>query len=540
MKGYEVIADVLADAGIEVLFGLVGEANMLLADAFVRRHRGRYVATPREDGAVQAALGYAHTGAGVGVATVTHGPGLTNAVTALTEAVRNRVPVVVLAGDTARSDKASLQDIDQAAVVAPTGAGFEDVRAVDQLVDDLHRAFRRAREERRPIVANLPVDLQDAETEAPTAAPAVPRSPRPSVLGDLDLALGVIASASRPLLLAGRGAVRAGAREVLLELAEVLGAPVATTLKAKGLFHGQPYDLGLFGTLSSDLTGRVIADADAVLAIGAGLNRYTAGHGGLLHGKAVVQVDDDAAAIARWSPVTASVVGDAQDVARTMTSWLRDAEHRPHPGMRTPELLAELTAWTPGSEFEDRSTADTVDLRTFTLALDQLLPAERNLVTDIGRYVMAPLRFLSVTDPEAAVAPLGFGAVGQGPGTAVGVAVARPHAPTVLAIGDGGLMMSLAELTTAVREGLDLIVVVYNDGSYAAEYHNFARLDLDPGLSLLQWPVLAPLAEAFGARAVTVTSLDDLPQVAAAIESRDRPLLLDVRVDPAVRIGFYD
>lgn len=540
MKGYEAIADVLANAGIAVLFGVIGEANMLLADAFVRRHRGRYVATPREDGAIQAALGYAHTGAGVGVATVTHGPGLTNTVTALTEAVRNRVPVVVLTGDTARADKASLQDIDQAAVVAPTGAGFEDVRAPDQLVDDLQWALRRANQERRPIVVNLPVDLQDAEVEPPAAAPAIPRSPRPAVASDLDRALGVIASASRPLLLAGRGAVRSDAREVLLELAEVLGAPVATTLKAKGLFHGRPYDLGLFGTLSSELTGRVIADADAVLAVGAGLNRYTTGHGGLLHGKAVVQVDDDPEAIARGFPVTASVVGDAREVAGTMTSWLQGAEHRPHPGLRTPALLTELADWTPASEFEDRSTADAVDLRTFTIALDELLPTDRNLVTDIGRYVMAPIRFLSVTDPAAAVAPLGFGAVGQGPGTAVGVALARPHAPTVLAIGDGGLMMSLAELTTAVREGLDLIVVVYNDGSYAAEYHNFTRLGLDPELSLLRWPPLAPLAEAFGARAVTVTSLDDLPRVAEAIETRDRPLLLDVRVDPAVRIGFYD
>lgn len=540
MKGYHAIAAVLADAGVEVLFGLIGEANMLLADAYVRQHGGRYIAAPREDGAVQAALGYAHAGRRVGVATVTHGPGLTNTVTALTEAARNQVPLLVLAGDTARDDKASLQDIDQAAVIAPTGAGWQDVRAGEQLVGDLRRALRRALEERRPIVVNLPVDLQEAEVDPPEPAAPVVTEPRPPAGAELDRALGVLASASRPLLLAGRGAVHADAGPDLIELAELLGAPLATTLKAKGLFQGQAFDLGLFGTLSSDLAGRVIADADAVLAVGAGLNRYTAGHGSLLRGKAVVQVDADPAAIGRWFPVDAHVVGDAREVARTMTAWLRQAEHRADAGLCTTELAEQLAAWTPGSEFEDRSGPDRVDLRTLTIALDELLPRDRNLVTDVGRYVMAPLRYLSVQQPEAAVAPLGFGAVGQGPGVAVGVALARPHAPTVLAIGDGGLMMSLAELTTAVREQLDLIVVVYNDRSYAAEYHNFTRLGLDPALSLLPWPQLAPLAEAFGARGVTVASLDDLTTVADAIVQRDRPLLLDVQVDPAVRIGFYD
>jgi acetolactate synthase-1/2/3 large subunit len=540
-KGHEVVARVLREHGIETLFGLIGEANMRLADDFVRIQGGRYVAAPREDGVVLAAFGHAHVTGEVGVGTVTHGPGLTNTVTALTEAARNRTPVVIVAGDTAAGAKGTLQDIDQAAVVAPTGAGFEQVRSADQLETDLRRALRRATDERRPIVVSIPVDLQEQDiVDDPTPWSRPPRiGPEEPSAEALDRALGVIASSRHPLLLAGRGAVLSGAKAELLALATRIGAPVATTLKAKDLFRGDPFDLGLFGTLSSELTGGAIAQSDCVIAFGAGLNRYTTAEGALLRGRAVVQVDDDPMRLGREQQVDAAVLGDARTVCERMLEWL-DGTDVGAGGLRTPALAEAIAAWDPRSEFEDQSRDGTVDLRTFIIELDRMLPRSRNVVTDVGRYVMAPLRFLHTDDPSAAVAPLGFGAVGHGIGTGVGVAVARPQAPTVVVVGDGGLMMSLAEFGTAVRSRLDLIVVALNDRSYAAEFHNFARLGMDPGLSMLDWSDLAPLGDALGGRGIRVTSLDDLPTVAAAIAERDCPLLIEVLVDPSVRIGFYD
>lgn len=538
MDAHRALAHHLRRLGVDHLFGLIGEANMFVADAFFATG-GTYVAHPREDGAVLAAMGYAYATDGLGVATVTHGPGLTNTVTALTEAARNHVPLLLLVGDTDPSVSGQLQDIDQHLVSLPTGCGFVPLRRADRLAEDLGDAVRRCLGDRRPVLLNLPVDVLAGN--AATDGPSLPVAPRPTTPDDdaLDAAVGVAASANRPLVLAGRGVVSAGARRPVLELAHRLGAPVATTLQAKGLFAGDDGDLGVLGTLASPLALDVAGDADCLLTFGASLNRYTTDQGTLLGGKKVVQVDTDPAAFDRWFPADVRVLGDAAAAATEMTRWLQQVDQPPS-GFRSPALTERIIDQDASKEFDDASTDITVDLRSATLALDTLLPWDRDVVTDVGRYVMAPLRFLSVTYPSSLFAPLGFGAVGMGLGTAIGVAVARPDTPTVAAIGDGGLMMSLAELHTAVRYDLDLIVVLYNDGSYSAEYHHFTHAGMDPGLSLLPWPDFAPLAEAMGCRAVTVRRLDDLKAAGRAIEERTTPLVIDLRIDPAIKIGFYD
>lgn len=538
MKTYEALARALADDHqVEVVFGIIGEANMMLVDTFVR-NGGSYINPPREDGAVLAAFGYAHSTGRLGVATVTHGPALTNTVTALTEATRNRVPMLLIAGDTAADSRRSIQDIDQQAVVIPSGAGFHRVRTPDAAVEDLALAVRRAFAESRPVVLDVPIDLQERDTEWEPSGYRTPPAQRVNADPDaLDRALGMLASARRPVVLAGRGAVHSGARSALLRLAELSGAALATTLKAKDWFRGEPYDLGICGTLGSELGQRMIAESDCIVAFGASLNQFTAA--AIPPTATIVHVDSSPDQIGAWTGVDAAVVGDARAVAESMVEMLSSTGGKPT-GMRTPELAAAIAAYDPRDEFADLSGDGTVDLRTFTIWLDGVLPPDRNLVTDIGRYVMAPLRFLHVPHPDAAISPLGFGSVGLGLGTAVGLAVARPDAPTVVGIGDGGFMMSLAEFNTAVRYGLDLIAVVYNDGSYSAEYHHFVEHDLDPGISLLDWPDFASVAESLGGSGVTVMSLDETDHVVEAIAERDRPLVIDVRVDPAKKIGFYD
>lgn len=539
MKLYEALGRSLADQGVETIFGLLGEANMMMVDAFVQAG-GRYVNPPREDGAVLAAFGYAHASGRLGVATVTHGPALTNTVTALTEAARNRVPLLLFAGDTAADVRMNPQDIDQSAVILPTGAGFQQLRTAETGLEDLATAIRRAWTEQRPIVLNAPADLQEREAASERPLPVGPVVQRPQPEPEaLDRALGVAASSRRPIILAGHGAVRSGARDELLRLAEAIGAPVATTLKAKDLFRGEPYDLGLFGSLSSGFTGQVISESDCILAFGAGLNEFTVAGGNLVDGKAVAHVDTDRARIGRWTPVDAAVVGDARSVASAMADSFDQLDAAPA-GFRSTELAERIAAWTPADEFDDASGGGTVDLRAFTIWLDGALPPNRNLVTDVGRYVAGPLTYLHVPHPDACLSPLGFGSVGVGLGAAIGMAVARPDGPTVIGVGDGGLMMSLSEFNTAVRYGLDLIAVVYNDGSYSAEYHHFAKRGMDTSLSMFEWPDLAALADALGGHGVTVTSMDDLDHVVDAIATRDRPLLIDARIDPTVRIGFYD
>lgn len=532
MIGHDAIAKAVVDQGIDTAFGVVGDANVFIVDSLVRNHGLRYVAAAHESSALQMALGYARVTGGLGVATVTHGPGLTNAITPLVEGVRSNTPMLLLCGDTAVVARHHLQKIGQRELVLATGAGFEPVRSGETIALDVAQAVRRAYAERRPIVLDIPYDLEFVDV-SPHAAPRA-EPPALAVAPDpvaLDRAVGIIASATRPLVLAGRGAVLSGARESLVRLAARLGAPVATTLMGRGLFEGDPFDLGIFGTLSTEVASEAIASADCIIAFGAGLNSMTTYDDSLLAGKRVVQCDLDPARLGLLSRVDAGVVGDAGRIADTIVAWLDDAEHKPS-GFRSPELEARLRQFDPAAQFVDRSTDSFVDPRTLTLRLDSLLPAGRTVVVDGGRYMLNALR-VPARDPMSFVTTTSFGSIGLGLGHAIGAATAKPDQPTVLLCGDGGFMMGcLVELNTAIQLGLDLTIVIYNDGSYGAEHIQFHTKNMDPALSLHRWPSFAAVASSMGATGVTVRNLGELDAAAAAVQARSGVVLIDVKLDP--------
>ncbi len=532
MKGHDAIAQALHDQGVDTCFGVVGDANVFIVDSMVRNHGVRYLAAAHESSAVQMAIGFARVTARVGVATVTHGPGLTNTITALVEGVRSNTPLLLVCGDTALVDRHHLQKIGQRELVLATGAGFEPIRAGATIAADVAQAMRRAQAERRPIVLDIAYDIEFEDVELEARAMVEPTAlglaPDPVAL---DRAVGIIASATRPLILAGRGAVLSGAGDALTRLATRLGAPVATTLMGNGLFRGDPFDLGIFGTLATTVASEVIASADCIVAFGAGLNDMTTYSGSLLAGKAVVHVDIDPSRIGLLSRVDAAVVGDATRVADTIVSWLDEAEHKPS-GSRSPELERRLRDFAPAGEFVDRSTDTTVDPRTLTLRLNALLPTPRTVVVDGGRYMLNALR-ITPSDPMAFVTSTSFGSIGLGLGHAIGAAVGRPDQTTVLLAGDGGFMMGgLVELNTAVQAGLDLIIVLYDDGSYGAEHIQFHNKNMDPSLSLQRWPAFADVAQAMGAVGVTVHNLDELALAAEAVAARHGVVLIDVKLDP--------
>ena len=199
MLFHEAIARALADQGVTTVFGVLGDANLYMMDSFQRRSGGHYYSACNENGAVLAANGYARTSGQLGVATVTHGPALTNTVTALAEGVRDRTPILLLAGDTPVADKTNLQNIPQREVVLASGAGFEQVRTPQTVAEDLATAIFRAHAESRPVVLNVPVDFQWEEIEYQPAPPRLidAQAVRPDPAA-LDAAVGIIASARRP------------------------------------------------------------------------------------------------------------------------------------------------------------------------------------------------------------------------------------------------------------------------------------------------------------------------------------------------------
>ncbi len=531
MHLHEAVARALCDLGVDTIFGVLGDANLFMMDSFTR-FGGRYVSVANEMAAVLAANGYAQVSGRLGVATVTHGPALTNTVTALYEAVKERTPLLVLAGDTAAVDRENFQRLAQREAVAPTGAGFEQVRAPFTAQDDLLTAVRRAHAERRPVVLNIPVDYQweSVDQVLLERLPVAPQATAPSPEA-MDAAVGAIASARRPVVLAGRGASNASSRAALLRLATRIGAPVATTLRGKDLFQGEPNDLGICGTLSNELASRVLSASDCIIAFGAGLNRLTTLDGALVSGKRLVHVDVDRASINLHTTASVGVVGDAAAVADELVRWLDEAE--------VPATAYAATAFAGGLSGPgdlpraDVSTNQTVDLVTALERIDAAFPADRTLVLDGGRFVFSAYTRLRVPHPTAYVHTVNFGSIGLGMGHAIGAAFGEPDRPVLLVTGDGGFMLGgITEFSTAVRHGQDLVVVVLNDGAYGAEHIQFRKRGLDPALATFAWPELGPVATALGGRGHTVRNLAELDAACAMLESRDRPVLIDIKIDP--------
>ncbi|MEV4670126.1 MULTISPECIES: thiamine pyrophosphate-binding protein [Actinomadura] len=533
MRVAEAVAGVLAAHGVSCLFGVLGDGNLPIVDVLVREHGADYVAAAREDGAVLMADGYARAGGRLGVATVTHGPALTNAVTALTEAARARTPLLLVAADTPPGDLRNPQAIDQEDVVGPTGAGVQWVHSAESAVADAVRAVRRAFTERRPIVLNVPTPLLDREAGHDPGTFREDRTPAPPPRAEeVARVAELLGKAECPVIVAGRGAMHA--RDELVALGARTGALLATTLKAKGFFTGEPFDIGVCGGFATTLGRELIRESDLLLAVGASLNSFTLDGGRMLAGNPVI-VHNDVRPEAFETPADLRVLGDAGALAAMLAETAE-----PKTGWRTDDIAKRLGDYVYGSEYPDGGDETGLDLHTVVAALERMVPRERTVVVEGGHAALSePSRGLSVPDPQGFVFPVNFGSIGLGLASAIGAATARPERVTLAVTGDGALMMNLAELDTAVRRGVRLVVVVMNDAAFGYEYHNMLHRGMDTGLSLIPRPDFAAVARAFGARAATVRTPGELDDLKGLIADPSGPVLVDARLTRAVRTRWF-
>ena len=534
----DVVGKTIASQGVQDAFGVIGSGNLIVTNALcsagARFHHSRH-----ECGAVCMADGYARVTGRVGVVSVHQGPGLTNTMTGLGEAAKSRTPVLVLAGETPAAALTSNFRIDQHDLVESVGAIADRVHSPKTAADDAQRAYHRALTERRPVVLMLPIDIQPQP-----AASTTPQQPPPPALQTPDPSAAVIreaadmhATAERPAIIAGRGAVLADAGAELERLGERIGAILATSAPANGLFAGLPYALGISGGFASPFAAELLPQADVVLVFGASANHWTTKHGAMINaGARVIQVDAEAKAIARNRPADVAVIGDARTTATKLIEALEQRGHEAT-GFRTPETQRQIASRRWRDEpYEDASTDEWIDPRTLSIAVNDALPANRAVAVDSGHFLGYPSMFLDVPDARAWVFPNGFQAVGLGLASALGAAIAEPNRPTVAAIGDGGAFMALAELETAVRLKLgNLLVLIYDDAAYGAEVHHFEPMGHDVALVRFPDADLAAIARAAGARAATIRNRDDVAVIEQwRVERSGHPLVLDAKVNPTI------
>ncbi|MFG1869186.1 thiamine pyrophosphate-binding protein [Micromonospora arborensis] len=533
MRVAEVVGRVLYEHGARYVFGVVGSGNFHVTNALVAAG-ARFVAAAHEGGAASMADAYARTSATVGLLSVHQGPGVTNALTGLTEAAKSRTPMVVLAPE-ATAPRSNFF-IDLPSLAASVGADFHRVRAA-HAAEDAGAAYRAAARGATVVLA-LPLEVQHTVTE-PWSGPVPAVAPTPAAAGQVEPLLAALQAARRPVFIAGRGA--RAAREPLIRLADACGALLAVSAAAKGLFTGNPWNLDVAGGFATPLAAELIGAADLVVAWGSTLNMWTTRHGELIPPSAVVvQVDHDPAAFGVNRPVDLTVAGEVSAVAEAVLGRLGTGPtgvvDAGTGGWRTPELAQRIRdhgRWR-AVPYRDEGGPATIDPRTLSAALDDLLPPDRTVVVDSGNFMGYPSMWLDVPDVAGFCFTQAFQSVGLGLASALGAAVARPDRLTVAAVGDGGFVMSATELVTAVRLALPLLVVIYDDAAYGAEVHHFGP-DGHP-LETVTFPEtdLAAIARGYGCDGLTVRTVDDLGPVRRWLAGpRTRPLVIDAKVSAA-------
>jgi thiamine pyrophosphate-dependent acetolactate synthase large subunit-like protein len=546
----QLVGRTLAELGVGHVFGVVGSGNFEVTNA-LRLAGVPFTAARHEGGAATMADAYARMSGRVGVVSTHQGCGLSNAVTGIGEAAKSRTPLIVLTADTQASAVRSNFKIDQDALARSVGAVSERIHSPATAVADTLRAFRTARNERRTVVLNLPLDVQSAPAPATAQAAAAHRAAvaeaqpvRPAAPSVRRLA-HLINAAQRPVFVAGRGA--RNAREELLSLAAHAGALLATSAVANGLFHDEAFALGISGGFSSPLSAELIQGADLIVGWGCALNMWTMRHGHLISdGTTVVQVDVEDSALGANRPIDLGVVGDVALTAADVLTELQTLQPAPAQRYRTARnagAIAERSRWND-VETPDLSGDGRIDPRVLSRELDIILPAERIVSIDSGNFMGYPSTYLKVPDEFGFCFTQAFQSIGLGLSTAIGAALARPDRLPVLGAGDGGFLMGISELETAVRLGLPLVCIIYNDAGYGAEVHHFGAGAADGGgpavvdpavvdLSTVTFPDtdIAAIARGFGADAVTVRSVADLDEVRAWVrESPSRPLVIDAKI----------
>ncbi len=533
-----VIAKDLAGYGAKRCFGLLGTANFKISHGLVEA--GVELITARhEGGAAAMADAYAKATGELTLVSVHSGPGLTNALTGIGEAAKSRTPLVVLAGDVPNGQVKNNFYIEQADMVRSVGATSERLHTVDSAREDALRAVTRALRDRQTVVLSLPLDVQHAALASnlpPLELPEAPGRLHPDPHA-IARAADALQRAQRPLILGGRGAVISGAEADLVALADRIGALLATSVCGHGLFSGNPWSVGIAGGFSSPVADELISESDCIVAFGASLTQWTTKRGKLIAPNAtVVQVDVEGAKLGYQMPVQIAVQGDAKVTARALLPGVKGRTGRRSDAMRERIRAGDNHHYPHG----DESTAQFIDPRALSKAVDAILPDDRVVASDSGHFCGWVPRYLRVPNARASCLSHSFQSVGLGLPSAIGLATANPGKLAVLGTGDGGLLMSMADMETAVRLGLRLCVLVYNDASYAAEVHYCGRLGFSTDIVKFPDTDFVAIARGFGARGATVRTRADLePLKQWVADGSPGVFVIDGKINPNLEADWH-
>jgi acetolactate synthase I/II/III large subunit len=537
MRVFEAVTAAVAAEGLDHLFAVMGDANQDMIVNLGEKHGVKFVHAHHEGSAVGMADGYARFSGKPGLASVTQGPGYTNATTSLVAARAHRTPLLLLAGHTSLRDPYNPQGMmDQhelAKLTTEATAKLDSARNVDYCLGE---AFRQLKGKKGPFVLNMPQDIQQSElpdadwTYRPMYKPCSPKPPRAE---DVEEAVKLLRAAQRPTILCGLGAVSAQAEPEVRELAEYLGAPLAVSVLAAGFCARYPLHMGISGGLGSDLAVDTLADSDAMIVVGASLNEWTTHFGRILeNGKKVIQIDERPDAFGWFAHVDVAIEGDAKSTVATLLDHLRKTAKPRHPHAETAQRIKDQKP--EDVRYEDGANID--PRRAARYIQDKLPKDDRILVLDGGHAAMVCVQTLTIPRAENWGVGWDFGAIGQGLGIALGACFARPGKRVTHVTADASFMMNLADFHTAVRHNLPLTVLVFNDNAVGQEKHDLVHKNLNPCYADLQQPDFAKLAVGFGAKGFDMKRPDDFGELDKALAVEEGPVVVNIQINGDVEL----
>ncbi|GAA5152670.1 thiamine pyrophosphate-binding protein [Microbacterium pseudoresistens] len=537
---------------VDHVFGLMGNGNAYFLDALSTQTDALFTAVRHEQGAVVAADAHYRASGRIAAATATYGAGFTNTLTALAESVQARIPLVLVVGDEPTSGPRPW-DVDQIALASAVGARTYTTGRADAAATTVI-AIEHALTYRVPVVLAIPYDVAALEAgvvpEAP--APRVPVALAPAgefADGMLDEIAAALRGAERPFLLAGRGAWLAGAGDALGALADRVGALTASTALGRGVFPAAEYDLGVTGGFGAEGAMSLVREADVAVVFGASLNQFTMRFGELFApGTRVFQVD--VAPAATHAHIGGFIRGDARLVAEALVDRLTSARnpslhekprsrgflmqegvsHRAP--WRDADAVTAARAYAPGNELAPDGR---LDPRSAARRIAELLPDDRVVVSDGGHFIGWANMYWPVASPDRMImVGTAFQSIGLGWPSIVGATRARPESTVVLTSGDGGGLMAIADLESAVRSAAGRgMAVIWNDAAYGAEVNLYGLKGLAEGPMRIPEADFAALGTAAGGEGVVVRRLEDLDRLgewAAEDPAERRFLVLDLRI----------
>jgi acetolactate synthase-1/2/3 large subunit len=534
MSGAQALVEALRREGVEIMFGIPGGASLPIYDALYDAEGLRHILVRHEQVASHAAVGYARASGKVGVCCGTSGPGATNLVTGITDALMDSAPIVAITGQVPRPviGNDAFQEADVTGITMPITKWNTLVMHARDVPRAVHEAFYLARTGRPgPVLVDIPRDVsQEMCTPEFPDDVSIPGY-RPVLDGSANqiaAAAEALASAKRPVVYAGGGIINSNASPELTAFMEKTRIPVLLTLMGKGAVdETNPLCLGMLGMHGSAYANYSINEADVVLAVGVRFDDRVTGRLKDFAPKArFIHVDIDPAEIGKNKPAHIPIVGDAKRVLAALTAQTV-----------APQIEAwwkQIAEWRERFPYRYRQRDGRISNVFVCDVLNRLTGGSAIVSTDVGQHQMWAAQWYQCRHPRSFVTSGGLGAMGFGFPAAMGAKFARPDRQVVAVVGDGGFIMTLQDLITASEHGLSMAIVVLNNGSLGMvrQWQSFFYKGRYSA-SIMKSPDFAKVGEVFGCRGIRVERPEQVePALRAALETEGRPCVVDVITDP--------